>query len=263
MLDTLAEQTAAALERASLARAIVATRTAAETERVRNTLLASISHDFRTPLASILGSATSLLDYGDRLGADARHDLLGHIKEEAEALNGMVRNLLAITRIDAGALELRKDWVDLREAAEHVAGLLRRRGATQRLVINLPPDLPLVRADPTLVEQALANIVGNAVAHTPKEAAVTISAEVGPASIALRITDDGPGIASDMLPLVFAKFVRARGAAAGKGEGAGLGLAIAKGIMEAHAGSIAAESPVADSRGTRIVLTFPRTEPPP
>jgi two-component system, OmpR family, sensor histidine kinase KdpD len=262
LLDTLAEQTAAALERAALAREIVATRTAAETERVRNTLLASISHDFRTPLSSILGSATSLLEYGDRLGAASRKDLLGHVKAEAEALDGMVRNLLAITRVDAGALELRKDWVDLREVAERVVSAQRRRGAVRRLVIALPTELPLVRADPTLVEQAVTNIAGNAVAHTPSGTTVTIGADVGSDHVALRITDDGPGIAGELLPQIFGKFVRAPGAAAEK-AGAGLGLAIAKGIMDAHGGSIAAQSPVADGRGTRIVLKFPRAEAPP
>ena len=113
MLDTLVEQTAAALERASLAREMVSAKTATETERVRNTLLASVSHDFRTPLSSILGSATSLIDYGDKLDQAAKKDLLGQIKKEAEGLDEMVRNLLAITRIDAGALELRRDWIDL------------------------------------------------------------------------------------------------------------------------------------------------------
>ena len=95
LLDTLVDQTAAALERALLTREIVSTRTAAETERVRNTLLASISHDFRTPLSSILGSATSLIEYGDKLGAEARQDLLGHVKQEAEALDGMVATVPA------------------------------------------------------------------------------------------------------------------------------------------------------------------------
>ena len=127
------EQTAAALERASLARDMVAARAATETERVRNTLLASISHDFRTPLSSILGSATSLIEYGDKLAPEAQRDLLGQIKEEAEGLDEMVRNLLAITRIDAGALELRRDWVDLREIdrarRERSA---RRRGAARK-----------------------------------------------------------------------------------------------------------------------------------
>ena len=96
-----------------------------------------------------------------------RQDLLGQIKEEAEDLDGMVRNLLAITRIDAGALELRRDWVDLREIVERVVSAARRRGATQTIAVTLPPDLPLVRADATLVEQAIGNVVGNAIAHTP------------------------------------------------------------------------------------------------
>ena len=131
MLDTLVEQTAAALERASLAREMVSAKTATETERVRNTLLASVSHDFRTPLSSILGSATSLIDYGDKLDPAAKKDLLGQIKKEAEDLDEMVRNLLAITRIDAGALELRRDWIDLREIVERVVSAARRHGARQ------------------------------------------------------------------------------------------------------------------------------------
>ena len=133
LLDTLSEQTAAALERASLGRDMVSAKTATETERVRNTLLASISHDFRTPLSSILGSATSLIDYGDKLDAAAKTDLLLQIKQETEGLDEMVRNLLAITRIDAGALELRRDWIDLREIIDRVVSAARRRGARQRI----------------------------------------------------------------------------------------------------------------------------------
>src|SRR6185312_2860313 len=140
-------QAAAALERALLASEMVSAKTATETERVRNTVLASISHDFRTPLSSILGSATSLIDYSDKLDAAAKKDLLGEIKQEAESLDEMVRNLLAITRIDAGALELRRDWIDLREIVERMVSAARRRGAPQRFDIDLPLDLPLVRAD--------------------------------------------------------------------------------------------------------------------
>ena len=162
LLDALSEQTAAALERASLARDMVSAKTATETERVRNTLLASISHDFRTPLSSILGSATSLIDYGDKLDSSAKKDLLLQIKQETEGLDEMVRNLLAITRIDAGALELRRDWIDLREIVDRVASAARRRGARQQIEVALPADLPLVRADATLVEQAIGNVIGNA-----------------------------------------------------------------------------------------------------
>jgi two-component system, OmpR family, sensor histidine kinase KdpD len=260
LLDALAEQTAAALERAALSREILAARTTAATERVRNTLLASISHDFRTPLSSILGSATSLIEYGEKLDQSARKDLLANIKSEAEDLDDMVRNLLAITRIEEGALELRRDWVDLREIVERVVNLARRRGAAQRLETNLPPDLPMIRADATLVEQALGNVVGNAVVHTPARSQVLVDAAVDRDHVVLHVTDDGPGIPAKVLPQVFDKFVRAPQPGtrrADGGEGTGLGLAIAKGIMEAHAGSIVAVSPVADGHGTRIVLTFP------
>jgi two-component system sensor histidine kinase KdpD len=265
LLNTLVEQTAAALERASLAREMVSAKTATETERVRNTLLASVSHDFRTPLSSILGSATSLIDYSDKLDAAAKKDLLRQIKKEAEDLDEMVRNLLAITRIDAGALELRRDWIDLRETCERVVSAARRHGARQPIEINLPVDLPLVRADATLAEQVIGNVVANAVVHTPAETRVIVDADLVTNGIALRVTDDGPGIPPDDLPRIFEKFVKgddvARSGADGS-QGTGLGLAIAKGIMEAHGGKISAISPVTNGRGARFTMTFPREETP-
>jgi two-component system sensor histidine kinase KdpD len=259
LLDTLAEQTAAALDRASLAREMVTARTATETERVRNTLLASISHDFRTPLSSILGSATSLIEYGDKFDGTAKRDLLEGIKTEAEDLDDMVRNLLAITRIDAGALEIRSDWIDLGEIVERVLSAARRRGAVQTLTADLPRDLPLVRADATLAERAVSNVVSNAVAHTTPGTRVAITADVSVDRVALHVTDDGPGIAPDVLPRIFDKFVKAPSDAArgDGGHGTGLGLAIAKGIMDAHGGSITAESPI-NGRGARFNMTFPR-----
>ncbi len=260
LLDALAEQAAAALERASLSREMVSARTATETERVRNTLLASISHDFRTPLSSILGSSTSLLDYSDKLTAAERTDLLSQIRQEAEDLDEMVRNLLAISRIDAGALELHRDWTDLREIVERVVAAARRRGAQQRFHVDVPADLPLVRADATMVEQAIGNVVGNAVAHTPAKTSVIVDAVVAPETVSLRVTDDGPGVPAEILPRIFAKFFSGgRESHADGGQGAGLGLAIAKGIMDAHGGTIAAVSPVnPDGGGVRFTLTFRR-----
>ena len=259
LLDTLSEQTAAALDRAALAREMVSARTATETERVRNTLLASISHDFRTPLSSILGAATSLIDYRDRLGLETQNDLLGQIKREAEGLDEMVRNLLAITRIDAGALELRRDWIDLREVVDRVVGAARRRGAAQSIAVEFPAELPLVRGDATLTEQAIGNVVANALVHTPNETRIMVDAVVGPAAVTLSVTDDGPGVTPAILPHIFEKF--ASGAEPGRSDGrhsTGLGLAIARGIMKAHGGSIEVESPVADGRGARFVMAFPR-----
>ena len=139
-MATLAEQTAAALDRAFLAEENITARGAAETERMRNILLASVSHDFRTPLAAILGSATSLIDYRDQLDGAAQSELLAQIKSEAEGLDAMVRNLLAMTRIDAGTLELRRDWVDLQEVAQRVVGAARRRGAALELELHLAAD---------------------------------------------------------------------------------------------------------------------------
>ncbi len=259
LLNTLSEQTAAALDRAALAREMLSARTATETERVRNTLLASISHDFRTPLSSILGSATSLIDYGDRLDDAARKDLLSGIKQEAEGLDEMVRNLLAITRIDAGALELRRDWIDLREIVERVVGAARRRGAMQVITVELPADLPLVRADATLVEQAIGNVVANAIVHTPAPTRIAIDGAASDDAVTLRVTDNGPGIAPAALTHIFDKFVIGEASGFEHGDGrhsTGLGLAIAKGIMEAHGGSIGAESP--PGGGARFTLTFPR-----
>jgi K+-sensing histidine kinase KdpD len=234
-----------------------AAQAAAETERVRNILLASVSHDFRTPLASILGSATSLIDYRDKLDAATQEDLLRAIKSEAEGLDGMVRNLLAMTRIDAGALEVRRDWIDVRDTVERVVSATRRRGAALAIEVLLPADLPLIRADALLIEQALGNVLNNVVAHAGAGTRVTIDADIAEAAIALRVTDDGPGIAEELLPRVFEKFSRM-----GKGDGSGLGLAIARGIMAAHGGTITAQSPLTGGRGTRITLTLPREQAP-
>lgn len=259
LLGTVAELTAAALDRARLAREIGEARAQAETERVRNTLLASISHDFRTPLASILGAATSLIDYGDKLPASAHADLLGQVKDEAEHLDGMVRNLLSMTRVEANALELRRDWIDVREVLQRVAAQARRRGAAQAFEVSTPAELPFVLADASLIDQALANIVDNAVRYGGAGATIRLAAARDGEDVVLTVTDDGPGIAAPVLPHIFEKFVRGRGRGEGGdgGEGTGLGLAIAKGIVEAHGGFIEAASPAEDGHGARITLRLP------
>lgn len=192
----------------------------------------------------------------------AQKDLLSQIKTEAEGLDEMVRNLLAITRIDAGALELRRDWVDLREIVARVVNAARRRGAAQAIEVEMPENLPLVRADATLAEQAIGNVVANAVVHTPKEARIAIDAAIAYGDIVLRVTDDGPGVAAEVQSHIFDKFAKAAGGPADGGESTGLGLAIAKGIMDAHGGSIRVESPVAKGRGARFILVFPCEVPP-
>jgi two-component system sensor histidine kinase KdpD len=254
------DQARTALERARLAEEVNTARAAAEAERVRNTLLASISHDFRTPLASILGAATSLIDYGARLPEPARRDLLAQVKDEAEHLEGMVRNLLAMTRVEAGGLEINRDWVDIRELFDRAVALAKRRGATQSFEVAVEPGLPFAAADPILFDQVLANLIGNATRYAGPAARIVLQASADPDAIALSVADDGPGIPPAVLPHVFDKFVRAPRRAGDAGSG--LGLAIAKGIVEAHRGSIAAISPVANGRGTRFEIRLPVEERP-
>ena len=256
LFDTLAELTSTALERARLDQEIMAARAVAETERVRNTLLASISHDFRTPLASILGAATGLIDYGARLPESTRRDLLAQIKDEAEHLDGMVRNLLAMTRVEAHALEVNKDWVEVRELLDRAVAFAKRRGATQTFQVTVQNELPFLPADPILLDQVLANVIGNAVRYAGATARISLDGSFDGHQIVLSVTDDGPGIPPDVLPRIFDKFVRAP-TSGDAGQGTGLGLAIAKGIVTAHQGSISAESPVADGRGTRIAVRLP------
>ena len=179
----------------------------------------------------------------------------------------MVRNLLAITRINADMLELRRDWIDLREIVERIVSMARRRGAQQRFEVAMPGELPLLQADATLVEQAIGNIIANAIAHTPPETHVIVGCARHAGSC--RAADHGRRAghrgrrASAHLRQVRARDARhAGGRRSGAGQGIGLGLAIAKGIMEAHGGAIAVESPVANGHGTRFILTFPRTEQP-
>ena len=257
LLQTLAELTSTALERARLGQEISTTRTAAETERMRNILLSSVSHDFRTPLATVLGAATSLIDYGAKLPEAARRDLLVQVKDEAEHLDGLVRNLLAMTRVEAHALEIIKDWVDIRELFDRTAVLARRRGATQTFEVIVATDLPFIPADPTLLGQVLTNLVGNAMRYAGPSAHVTLEAKRDGAGVLLSVTDDGPGIPSDILPRAFDRFVHSPTRGDG-GQSTGLGLAIAKGIVEAHQGAIRPRArPSADAgHGSRFACHY-------
>lgn len=261
LLHALAEQAASAIDRTFLAQEADRARGEAETERVRNTLLASISHDFRTPLVSILGASTSLIDFGDRLRPEQRVDLLSSIREESERLDGMVRNLLSMTRLEAGALDLRRDWVDIGEIADRLADQARRRGMAGRLTLAVAQGLPLVKADASLIEQALANVVANAARHGGPKVKVTLSAEEDGGWLRLAVEDDGPGIAPDILPRVFDKFVRGARHTGDGGDGSGLGLAITQGIVALHGGTATAESPIRNGHGTRITLSLPIEEP--
>jgi two-component system, OmpR family, sensor histidine kinase KdpD len=210
---------------------------AIQTERMRNSLLSAVSHDIKTPLASIYGAATGLLESGP-LNESQRQDLVESIAVEAERLNCVVTNLLEMTRLDAG-VELNRDWYPLEEilgaALTRVDKLLRGRN----VVVNIPADLPLIRVDEVLIEEVFANILENAAKYTPPGTAIDVTAFESGDKVIIIIRDNGLGFPPGDEERVFDKFFR------GKTEGtrgAGLGLAICKTIIQHHEGIITASN---------------------
>jgi two-component system sensor histidine kinase KdpD len=257
-LETFANQTALAVERARLAEEAQETQVRMESERLRSSLLSSVSHDLRTPLATITGSASALLEHGGTLGASAQRELLESIREEGERLNRLVQNLLEMTRLDSGALRLRRQWHPLEEVIGAALERLQPRLAGRRVTTRVPPDLPLVPIDDVLVEQVLINLLDNALKYTPAGSPIMIIATATDRAVTVEVADHGPGLAHGDEDRVFEKFFRGT---PGAGRGAGLGLAICKGIVEAHGGRIWAQN--LPEGGVAFLFTLPITETPP
>jgi two-component system sensor histidine kinase KdpD len=259
LLETFAAQTALAVERGILGEEAARARLRVEAERLRNSLLSSVSHDLRTPLATITGAASGLLEGADRLTPAARREMLQAIHEEADRLNRLVNNLLDMTRLESGAIQVRKEWHSVEElvgaALARLGGRLEGRPVTTRL----PPDLPLVPLDAVLVEQVLINLLDNALKHTPAGTPIDISAAVGEGGAEIEVADRGPGLPPGAEDRVFDKFFR--GGRAGTGPGVGLGLTICRGIVEAHGGRITAENRPGGGAVFRVVL--PLADKPP
>ena len=266
LLETFASQTALAIERASLVEEAAQATLAAETERLRAALLSSVSHDLRTPLAIITGALTSLSQDDDALDAATRHDLAETARVEANRLNRLLSNLLEMTRLEAGAVRVWKEWQPLEEVVgvavarvadgEDCPGLL---PGARPLQIDLPPDLPLVPLDGILIEQVLVNLLENAVKYTPPATPITLRARHVDAAIQLAVTDQGPGLAPGDELRVFEKFYRG-GADSARGN-VGLGLAICKGMVEAHGGRIWATNQ--PDGGASFTFTLPLDGSPP
>ena len=223
---------------------------------MRAALLTSISHDLRTPLASILGSATSLAsDQGDVLDAPTRRALLQTIVEEADRLNRFIGNLLDMTRLESGALRPRTSLLDLSDvfgaALSRAAGIL----AHHQVDLDLAPDLPPLKLDAVLFEQVLFNLFDNAAKYAPAGTRIQISARRDGDRVMLRVADEGPGIPPADVDRVFDKFFRARGADRQR-AGTGLGLAICRGFIEAMDGRIIAANRT-DRSGAVITITLP------
>jgi two-component system, OmpR family, sensor histidine kinase KdpD len=257
-LDAFARQAAFALERALLAREAEASAVRAKTEEMRSSLLSAVSHDLRTPLATITGAVSTLRDRSAELPRRERDELLSDIQEEAARLERLVANLLDMTRVESGSLRVQREWVPLEELVGSALARLDRVLKGRDVDVSIAPALPLLSVDPILIEQVLVNLVENATKYTPDDTRIDIDGRVEQDRIVVEVRDRGPGIRPGDEHRVFEKFYRAAEQSVG---GAGLGLAICKGIVDAHGGSISVENRTGGGATFRITLPVPADAP--
>ena len=250
----LVELARVAIERTRILQRRVEMDTLAATERLRTALLSSISHDFRTPISTILTSASSLRAFGDQFPPATSADLLVTIEEEAERLNRFVGNILNMTRLEANVVKPRVEWIDPLETIEAVHQRLSKRITEDNFIITAPAAVPSIFVDPVLLEQALVNVIENALVHAAG-AKLQIGADYGDAKVRMWVEDEGPGVPQSDLARIFDKFHRLDGSR--NPQGVGLGLAITKGFVEAMKGEVGATSPVRGGRGLRVEFVFP------
>ncbi len=258
LLDALADQAAVAIERISLVRGLAEARVQAESDRLRAALLTSISHDLRTPLASILGTVSSLRSYADKYDAADRDELLATLESEAERLNRFVGNLLDMTRLESGMVEIK---LDLADVAEIVGAALERAGnilARHRIEVAIAADLPMLRLDPMLFEQVLFNLLDNAAKYSPPGSRIDLRARQDGDTVTIEVIDEGPGIPPGDFERVFDKFYRVQGQDRRR-AGTGLGLAICRGFIEAQGGRIEAQNR-RDRSGAVLTIRLPVPE---
>ncbi|CAK7257928.1 MULTISPECIES: sensor histidine kinase KdpD [unclassified Shinella] len=257
-LSAILDQTAIALDRARLSEESVMQAAKLEGERYREALLSSISHDLRTPLATIMGAVTSLRQLGERMTAESRDDLLQSIEEEGSRMSRFVSNLLDMTRIESGTLKPKGDWVDVSDVVQSAVERARKYFPGKTIETGIAADLPLIEGDSVLLGQVLFNLLDNAVKYGGGEP-VNVYARRDGQDVLISVTDLGRGIPPAEIDRVFEKFYR-RGRPDGRAPGTGLGLSIARGFVEAMGGRIHAESPAVKKKGTRIVIRFPAGE---
>jgi len=255
LLDALVDQGALAIERVLLVEDMDRVKRTVESDRLRAALLTSISHDLKTPLASVLGAASTLRDLSPKLSDAERSDLLSTVIDESERLNRFIANLLDMTKLESGAVVPNTARHDL---GEIVGSALRRAGKIlvhHKIRLELAADLPMLELDAVLFEQALFNLLDNAAKYAPPDTTISIQGLRDKDSVTLQIMDEGEGIPPDDLHNVFDKFYRAQ-----KGDhvraGTGLGLAISRGFVEALHGTISAANR-SDRSGAVLTIRLP------
>jgi two-component system sensor histidine kinase KdpD len=256
--EAVIDQAILAFQNLALAREANEAHGNAQREALRAALLSSLSHDLRTPLSTILGGISSLRELGDAMPSTARDDTLMAVEEEAERLSRYVGNLLHMTRLKAG-IDLRLEWVDPADIVQGAVARARRAAANRSIAFTRPDQVPLVHSDAVLLEQALFNLIENALKFSPPSSQVSVSLTIEADGIVFAVSDSGPGIPPDEQAHIFEAFFRGSNR---RESGSGLGLAISRGIVQALAGSISLESPIQNGHGTcmRISIRFTQGE---
>jgi two-component system sensor histidine kinase KdpD len=257
-LETFANQTALAIERGLLAEEAHAAQVWMETEKLRSSLLSSVSHDLRTPLAAITGASSSLLETGDRLDPGTRREMLETIGDEANRLSRLVHDLLEMSRLEAGVVKPRMEWYPLEEILGAALARMGKIHKDRQIVTRLADNLPMISVDDVLIEQVLVNLLDNAAKYSPSNSSIELAAHPEEGAIVVEVADRGPGVDSEDLERVFEKFYRGK---APNGRGVGLGLAICRGFVEAHGGRIWAMN--RPGGGTIFRFTLPLRGTPP
>ncbi|MCK6419228.1 MAG: DUF4118 domain-containing protein, partial [Alphaproteobacteria bacterium] len=255
MLKSFCDQAALAIDRAKMAEDIEETRLLSEADKLRSSLLSSISHDLRTPLVSMMGSIRNLKELDESLPPPARQEVLNFVLHEGERLNRFIQNLLDMTQLGYGQLQPHKEWIDLRVLVDRALQRLEKEIATHRLEIPPEQGIAQLHVDPVMMEQVLVNIIDNASEYAPAGTRIRILSKIENKKAMLVIADEGPGIPDKDRVMIFDMFYRVRKAGADV-AGTGLGLAICKGLVEAHGGEVHA-APGIDGKGVAVVITFP------
>ncbi len=257
-LDTYASLIGLALERVHYVALSQDALLAIESERLRNSLLAALSHDLRTPLSGVIGLAESILYTRPSLSTQQR-EMIEEIVEEGQRMSASVDNLLEMAKLESGTVVLRMQWQSVEEVIGSALANSRRSLALHKVMVDIEPHLPLVQFDAALVTRVLVNLLENAAKYTPVGAEISIAARLCNDCVELSVADDGPGLPAGQEEALFAKF--ARGQSESATGGMGLGLAICRSIVQAHGGAIVAET--GRSVGARFIMTLPLGEPPP